>query len=279
METSNISQLKASADYIESRFSLSPEVAIVLGSGFGPLADQVENPTVIPYDAVPHFARSTIDGHAGELVCGKLKGKNVVCMNGRFHYYEGYSLDVVTYPIKVFKLLGINTLILTNAAGGINTDYTPGDLMIVTDHINFMGSNPLIGPNIDSLGTRFPDMTEAYSKRLIELAGTSGRDLGIDLKNGFYVAVSGPSFETPAEIRMLRTLGADAVGMSTVPEAIVANHMGMEVLAISCITNAAAGISGEKLSHEEVNQTASRVKDRFVSLLSNIVENMDPKSK
>ena len=277
MNDYTMSHLNESAEYVRSQIPGIPKIAIVLGSGLGPLAELIENPKIISYDKIPHFAKSTVEGHAGELIYGKLKGKKVICMKGRFHYYEGYPFDVVTYPIRLFKTMGINTLILTNAAGGVNEGFVPGDLMIITDHVNFMGSNPLIGPNIEELGTRFPDLSEAYSKRLIKIAQKAGNDLAIKLQKGVYGACTGPSYETPAEVRMLRTCGADAVGMSTVPETIIANHMGMEVLAISCITNAAAGVSDEKLSHDEVTEVATLVKNTFTSLIAYIVENIDLK--
>ncbi len=270
-----LEKLKETSDYIKSRTSIIPEIAIVLGSGLGPLAELIEEPVVIPYDEVPNFAKSTVDGHAGELIIGKLKGKPVVCMNGRFHFYEGYSFETIVFPLRSFKLLGINKLILTNAVGGINLSFLAGDLMIIQDHLNLMGTNPLIGKNIDELGTRFPDMTEVYSKRLRSIASNCGDQLGIELKEGIYAALTGPSYETPAEIKMLRLLGADAVGMSTAPEAIVANQMGMETLAISCVTNAAAGIDDQKLSHEEVTLVASKVKNDFTRLVSLIVENIE----
>lgn len=251
--------------------SQKPQIAIVLGSGLGALADLINHPVSLSYDHIPHFPVSTVTGHAGALVAGTLNGKTVVCMKGRFHNYEGYTLNEVTYPIRLFKLIGIKTLILTNAAGGINRDYKPGDLMIIKDHINFTGNNPLLGPNSKEYGPRFPDMSEAYSKRMICLAKDVATSLNIKLREGIYAAASGPSYETPAEINMLRIMGADAVGMSTVPEVIVANHMGLETFAISCITNMAAGVTEQKLSHEEVTETANRVRDNFVKLISHII--------
>ncbi|MBU2510392.1 purine-nucleoside phosphorylase [bacterium] len=270
-----LEKLKETANYLKSRTPVIPEVAIVLGSGLGPLAELIEEPVVIPYGDIPNFAKSTVEGHAGELIIGNLKGKHVVCMNGRFHFYEGYPLDTIVFPLRTFKVLGVNKLILTNAVGGINLSFLAGDLMIIQDHLNLMGNNPLIGNNIDELGPRFPDMTEIYSRRLRNLARNCGDQLGIKLQEGVYAALTGPSYETPAEIKMLRLLGADAVGMSTVPEAIVASHMGMETLAISCVTNAAAGISDQKLSHKEVTAVASRVKNDFTKLVSMIIDNME----
>ncbi len=272
MDTIVNKQLNEAASFVEERLSGIPEVAVVLGSGLGPLAELIESPIRIPYAEIPHFAVSTVSGHAGELVSGRLKGRRIICMNGRVHYYEGYSFNEITFPIKLFKWLGAKSLVLTNAVGGINLDFAAGDLMVVTDHINMLGSNPLIGPNNDELGPRFPDMSEVYSKRLQALARSTGEEIGVGLQSGVYVALSGPSYETPAEIRMLRTLGADAVGMSVVPEAIIANHMGMEILAISCVTNAAAGIDDQALSHEDVKETAAKVTERFTQLVSRIIE-------
>ncbi|MFH2130514.1 MAG: purine-nucleoside phosphorylase [bacterium] len=265
-------QLDETLSFVRRRLPDKPEIAVVLGSGLGPLAEMIENPIRIPYGEIPHFPVSTVSGHAGELIGGSLKGRRLICMNGRVHFYEGYSLADITYPIKLFKRLGVETLILTNAVGGINTRLAAGDLMVIVDHLNLMGSNPLIGENNDALGPRFPDMSEVYSRRLQEVALKTGQEIGIDLKTGVYAALSGPSYETPAEIRMLSILGADAVGMSVVPEAIVGNHMGLELLAISCVTNAAAGIQDQKLSHEDVKATAARIKDDFSRLVSRIIE-------
>ena len=269
-----LEKITESVDYIKRKCDKLPELAIVLGSGLGPLAELIEDPVVIPYNSIPNFAKSTVEGHAGELIIGGLNGKNVICMNGRFHFYEGYPFETVVFPLRTFNGLGVKKLILTNAVGGINLDFRAGDLMIIQDHLNLMGTNPLIGKNIDELGPRFPDMSEVYSLQLRNLAKETGEELGIDLREGVYCALTGPSYETPAEIKMLRLLGADAVGMSTAPEAIVAGHMGMETLAISCITNAAAGIEDTKLSHDEVTQVASKVKNDFTRLVSKIVEKM-----
>lgn len=274
MDDSVNRQLDEAAAFVELQLSGKPEIAVVLGSGLGPLADLVEDPVQIPYGDVPHFSVSTVSGHAGELIGGSLKGRRLLCMNGRVHFYEGYSFAEITFPIKLFKRLGAEMLILTNAVGGINYDFAPGDLMLITDHLNLLGGNPLIGPNNDALGPRFPDMSAVYSLRLQELARSTGAEVGLDLRSGIIAALSGPSYETPAEIRMLRTLGADAVGMSVVPEAIVANHMGMEILAISCVTNAAAGMDEEKLSHDDVKETAAKITDRFTRLVSRIIEQM-----
>ncbi len=277
MKTDLLKHLNETGEFIKSRFKGVPEIAIVLGSGLGPLAELIKNPIAISYNEIPHFAQSTVEGHAGELIYGELNNKKVVCMNGRFHYYEGYPFEVVVYPFRVFRQLGITKLILTNAVGGINLGYKAGELMLIRDHLNLMGNNPLIGPNPDELGPRFPDMTETYSTRLHQVARIAAKELGVCLHEGVYAALTGPSYETPSEIKMLRSFGADAVGMSTVPEAITANHMGMETLAISCITNAAAGISDKKLSHGEVTDVAAMVKHDFTRLISKIVENFDRK--
>lgn len=257
--------------YIEPKLTEKPTIGLVLGSGLGVLADEIENPVVIPYDEIPGFTKSTVVGHKGQLVIGKLRGKQVVAMQGRFHYYEGHDLDAVVFPIRVMKLLGVETMIITNAAGGINESYGEGNLMLIRDHINLTARNPLIGPNDDEMGTRFPDMSEAYSKELRNLAKSVAEEQGINLQEGVYVGLLGPSYETPAEIRMLRILGADAVGMSTVPEVIVARHMKVKVLGISCISNMAAGILEQPLSHEEVMATTERVKSQFLTLVKEIV--------
>ena len=256
----------------QSLGDFKPEIGLILGSGLGFFADQaIEDAKTIPYDTIPGFPRSTVEGHKGQFVIGKVLGKNVICMQGRFHFYEGYALDQVVLPIRIMAHLGIKTLFVTNAAGGINKSFVPGTLMMLTDHINFMGTNPLIGPNDDALGPRFPDMSTVYSERLRAAARPIANDLDIHFAEGVYLACTGPSYETPAEIGMFRTLGADAVGMSTVPEAIVANHACIEVCGISCITNLAAGMSGEALSHEEVTETANRVRDSFASLLEQLI--------
>ena len=269
-----IDKVKNTVKYIHEKTEMRPEIAIILGSGLGAFAEEIEDAVTIPYKEIPDFAVSTAPGHNGKLIAGKMRGKEIFCMQGRFHYFEGYSLKEVVYPIRVMKELGIKKLIVTNACGGIDLKFQPGDLMLVEDHINLLGNNPLIGPNEEEFGVRFPDMTEAYSKALREIIQRSADELSIELKKGVYCAYSGPSYETPAEIRMMRTLGASAVGMSTVPEIITANHCGIESAAISCITNMAAGILEQPLTSEEVIETADRVKEKFVSLLKKIVENM-----
>ncbi|HHV99266.1 MAG TPA: purine-nucleoside phosphorylase [Clostridiaceae bacterium] len=275
IQVDKLDRIKEAASYIKSKLNNKPQVAIILGSGLGPFADQIENAVVIDYKDIPGFPVSTVEGHAGKLVCGTISGKNVLAMKGRFHYYEGYEISQVVFHIRVFKMLGINDILVTNAAGGINTEFTPGDLMLITDHISFFAPSPLRGANIDEFGPRFPDMCEAYSKKLISIAENVAWKLNINIKKGVYAFAQGPMFETPAEIRALRILGADAVGMSTVPEVITARHAGMRVLGISCITNMAAGILDQPLNHEEVMITAKNVENNFSTLVKSIIENWD----
>lgn len=257
----------------EKTNDFKPEIAIVLGSGLGELADEYCD-YAIPYNEIPDFIKSTVHGHKGRLVFAEIQGKTVLMMQGRNHFYEGHSMQEITYPIKVMKALGIKTLILTNAAGAVNEEYRPADLMLITDHINHMGSNPLIGPNDEKIGERFPDMTEVYKKSLIKIAEKCAKDLNIDIKKGVYWANSGPSYETPAEIKMIRKLGGDAVGMSTVPEAIVGNYCGLNILGISCITNAASSETSGKLSHEEVIEAANSAKIKFKSLILSVLQHL-----
>ncbi|MDN4074636.1 purine-nucleoside phosphorylase [Fictibacillus terranigra] len=270
----DLKQIQTAAGYIQGKLSTKPHIGLILGSGLGILADEIENAVTLPYGEIPEFPVSTVEGHAGQLVIGELEGKQVIAMQGRFHYYEGYSLEKVTFPVRVMKELGVESVIVTNAAGGINTSFEAGDLMLITDHINNLNDNPLIGPNDSSFGVRFPDMSEAYTLSLQEIARSTASSLGITLKEGVYVANSGPSYETPAEIRMLRTLGGDAVGMSTVPEVIVARHSGMKVLGLSCISNMAAGILDQPLTHDEVMETTERVKANFLGLVKGIVKSV-----
>jgi purine-nucleoside phosphorylase len=251
-----------------------PEIAVVLGSGLGDFADALQDSVVTPYTALPHWATSGVVGHAGRLVVGTVRGKLIAALSGRVHFYEGHDMATVVFATRVMARLGVEQMILTNAAGGINTGFAQGGLMIIDDHINMMGSNPLMGRNDDRLGVRFPDMSEVYSRRLRQVADDAARARGIAVTHGVYVAVHGPSYETPAEIRYFRTIGADAVGMSTVPEAIAARHMGMEVLGISCITNMAAGVLPRPLVHDEVMETARRVRGSFISLLEGIIERL-----
>ena len=254
--------------YLKDQGLTHPQVGLILGSGLGELAEDVENAIRIPYENIPNFPVSTVAGHAGQLVYGDLAGKKVLILQGRVHYYEGYDLNTVTYPVRIFKELGVETVIVTNAAGGINTSFQPGDLMIIMDHINLAGNNPLIGANLDAHGPRFVDLTETYSLRGQAILRQAAAKEGIHLQQGVYTWVTGPSYETPAEIRYMRTIGGDAVGMSTVPEAIVAKHCGMEVLGISCITNLASGMQSS-LNHEEVMEISAKVKPRFKNLIKN----------
>jgi purine-nucleoside phosphorylase len=273
----NRAAIEQAAQFLKEKFSTPPQIGLILGSGLGVLADEIEQAIKIPYGDIPGFPVSTVEGHAGQLVYGQLEGATVLAMQGRFHYYEGYSFDKVTFPVRVMKALGVTQLIVTNAAGGVNESFQPGDLMIISDHINNMGGNPLIGPNDPELGVRFPDMTEAYSKRLRQLAKDVAARLNLKVQEGVYVANTGPSYETPAEIRMIRAIGGDAVGMSTVPEVIVARHANMEVLGISCISNMAAGILDQPLTHDEVIETTEKVKADFLRFVKAIVREMATK--
>ena len=251
-----------------------PDVAIVLGSGLGDFADGLTDAMTTAYGEIPHWPASAVIGHAGKLVVGSLRGRKVAALSGRAHFYEGHDLRTVTFATRVLGIVGVKTLILTNAAGGINVDFRPGTLMVIDDHINLLGSSPLVGPNEDRFGARFPDMTEVYSTRLRAVADDASRAAGVPVAHGVYVALHGPSYETPAEIRFLRAIGADAVGMSTVPEALVARHMGIDVLGISCITNPAAGVLPEPLHHDEVMEVARRVRGEFSALLETIIERL-----
>lgn len=262
-ETSMIQKIQEAAAFISKETNIKPQIGLILGSGLGVLADLIEQPIVVDYSRIPHFPVSTVEGHAGELVVGSIKGKQVLVMKGRFHAYEGYGAETVSFPVRVMKELGVETLIVTNAAGGINESYQVGDLMVISDHLNLTYRNPLIGPNDAALGVRFPDMSEAYSKRLRKLAHEVAASQDFKLQEGVYVGLLGPNYETPAEIRMFRTLGGDSVGMSTVPEVIVARHAGIEVLGFSCISNMASGILDQPLSHAEVMETTEKVKPKF----------------
>ncbi|MFL6230856.1 MAG: purine-nucleoside phosphorylase [Pyrinomonadaceae bacterium] len=256
---------------LRARVGDEARVALVLGSGLGAFADALEDAVAIPYTEIPGFARSTVEGHAGRLVAGKVGGVAVVVMQGRFHFYEGYALEEVTFPVRALGLLGVKSLILTNAAGGLNNTLSQGALMLISDHLNLLGASPLRGANDPRFGARFPDMTEVYDRGFQEIASSEARAMQTELRRGVYAALSGPSYETPAEIRMLRALGADAVGMSTVPEAIVARHMGLKVLGISCITNMAAGVLDKPIDHQEVIETGERVRATFTELLRGII--------
>ena len=269
--TSLYERAEHAARTIRARMSVEPRIAIVLGSGLGGFADDFDDAVRSPYAEIPGFPRSTVEGHEGRLIAGKVESVPVLAMQGRVHYYEGYALEEVTFPVRTFKLLGIKTLVLTNAAGGINVGLTQGALMVISDHLNLLGDNPLRGPNDERFGPRFPDMSVVYSPALQELVVEEAKSIGVEVRRGIYGGLSGPSYETPAEIHLLRTLGVDAVGMSTVPEAIVARHMDMEVLGISCITNMAAGISDEPIDHAEVMATGDRVRGTFTQLLRKVV--------
>ena len=267
-------RVEAAAAAIRSRCGLLPETAIVLGSGLGAFAETLLDAVAAPYGDLPHWPASKIVGHEGRLVIGNVAGKRIAALAGRVHFYEGHDLETVVFATRVMGRLGVKRIVLTNAAGGINTSFSQGALMIIDDHINLLGSNPLLGANDERFGPRFPDMSEVYSSRLRDVADAVARDKGIAVRHGIYVATTGPSYETPAEIRFFRTIGADAVGMSTVPEAIAARHMGLEVLGISCITNMAAGVLPGVLAHDEVMETARRVRGAFVALLEGIVDRL-----
>lgn len=265
---------RESADYIMSRVSVKPEIGLILGSALGPFAEQIEDPEVVQYADIPNFLRSTAPGHAGKLIFGKIAEKNVVCMSGRFHSYEGYSFEQLAMPIRVLKLLGVRTTILTNAAGGVNENYRPGDVMLIQDHIMLCGHNPMRGENAEEFGPRFFDVTDMYTASLRGIAKKCGEKSGLNIHEGVYFFMQGPSFETPAEIRAIRTLGGDAVGMSTVTEALTAAHCGMPVLAMSVITNMAAGVSEKPLSGAEVDETGLSIAEPFSALVKDIVANV-----
>jgi purine-nucleoside phosphorylase len=267
----NYDEIKAAADAVRARVRDVPAAAIVLGSGLGDFAGSLDDAVSLAYGDLPHWPQSTVAGHAGRLVVGTCGGHRIAALAGRSHLYEGHDPGTVTFAVRVLGVLGIKALILTNAAGGVNTGFSQGALMLIDDHINLTGQNPLVGANDERLGPRFPDMSSVYSPRLRRIAEEAGQACGVALTHGVYAALLGPSYETPAEIRYLRTIGADAVGMSTVPEAIVARHMGIEVLGISCITNMAAGVLPQPLDHAEVMETARRVRGQFIALLEGII--------
>ena len=260
--------------FVRSKTTLQPQVGIVLGSGLGNVVEALDVETTIPYNEIPGGAASTVWGHSGKMILGRAGKVPVVVLAGRMHFYEGHDMRAVVHLARVAGRLGIKNMVVTNAAGGVNTSFTPGDLMLISDHINLMGTNPLLGPNIDELGPRFPDMSEAYPENLRVMANDVARELGMTLKEGVYLALSGPAYETPAEIRMLRTLGADGVGMSTVPEVMAMSHMGIPVLGISCITNMAAGVIKQKLTHQEVMDTTARVQTQFTSLVLGVLKRL-----
>ncbi|EGK14215.1 purine-nucleoside phosphorylase [Kroppenstedtia eburnea] len=273
--TQIMERIAEAKETIEKKTDHRPTIGLILGSGLGDLARDLEDADYIPYDEIPHFPESTVEGHAGRLVIGRLSGKTVVAMEGRFHFYEGYTQREVVFPVYVMKALGVNSLVATNACGGMNASFQAGDLMLIEDHLNFTGANPLIGPNEDRLGPRFPDLSAAYDRDLIRLAREVADEQGIRLQQGVYAGVSGPSYMTPAELIMLRNLGGDTVGMSTVPEVIAARHAGLKVLGISCITDMAIGEELEPLTHEQVVEVANQTKPRFIGLVKGILARME----
>ena len=267
-----MNQMNQTVYFIKGLVKEIPKIAIILGSGLGNLADEMEDKIIIPYKDIPNFPISTVAGHKGELIFGKIDGIPVIAMNGRFHYYEGYNLSETTYPIRIFKLLGVETLILTNAAGGINTSFKKGDLMIINDQLSFFAESVLRGPNMDEFGDRFIDMSTTYDKEYISILRDVMKSNNVDFQEGVYAYMKGPTYETPAEIRALRILGADAVGMSTVPEAVVAHHSGIKCAGITCITNMAAGVTNEKLSHEDVKEAAAKVEENFKKVIHEFIK-------
>jgi len=266
-----LERMEEASSFIRSRTNVQPQIGLILGSGLGELAEDIQEAERIPYAAIPHFPVSTVEGHAGQLVAGLLQGKPVIAMQGRFHYYEGYSMQEVTFPVRVMKHLGVGRLFVTNACGGMNPQFKPGDLMVISDHLNMTGANPLIGGNEAALGPRFPDMSRAYTPELQALVRDTAASLGIEVQTGVYAGISGPNYMTPAELKMLRLMGGDAVGMSTVPEVIIASHMAMEVIGISCVTDMAIGETLEPLSHEQVIETANRTKPKFIALVKAVI--------
>lgn len=272
-----LSKVREAKEHIESEITVKPQVGLILGSGLGTLADEIKNPIILDYDEIPHFPVSTVEGHAGNLVIGELEGKIVVAMKGRFHYYEGYSMQEVTFPVRVMKALGIEHIIITNACGGLNSKLYPGALMIINDHINFTGDNPLIGRNYEEFGPRFPDMSSAYNRDLIKVAHKVGKDIGVETFEGVYISISGPNYLSKAELNMMINFGADTVGMSTVPEVIVANHMGMKILGISCVTDMAIPNQLESISHEQVMEVANKTRPKFISLVKGILNEVSIK--
>lgn len=272
-------KLNEACDYIKKQYDKTPLLGVVLGSGLGVFAQRLQNQKVINYEEIPHFHPTGVEGHEGKLIFGEINGASIVAFQGRYHFYEGHSLDDVVLPVRILALLGARYLILTNASGGINRSYRPGELVCIKDHINMTGQNPLIGKNIEELGERFPDMTRTYTPELQELISSCAKSMGIEIKQGIYAGVLGPSYETPAEIEMLRTLGADLVGMSTVPEAIAANHAGLKIAGISCVTNMAAGIGGEKLTHEDVKLVAKKATEKFSDLLCSVIGEVGKKDR
>lgn len=267
-------KIEEAAQFLRSKIAYTPEIGIILGSGLGIYVDHIDEQVTIPYTDIPHFHRTTVEGHDGRLIFGKVKGKPVVALSGRLHAYEGYPMEDVVLPVRVMALLGVKTLFVTNASGGINPNYHPGDLVVIEDHINLSGRNPLIGPNLNQLGPRFPDMSEAYPKELRDLVRESAAAHGITMKSGVYCWLLGPTYETPAEIRMLGKLGGDMVGMSTVPEVIAAAHLGIRVAGVACITNYAAGLKPEKLNHADVKIVAQKAMAGFATVLTETIQGL-----
>lgn len=274
MMTMTIQRLQDTVNFIRSKSQVKPRIGIILGSGLGAFVNELKVDAKIPYNEIPHFIPPTVEGHSGNLFLGTINDIPVAVLQGRNHFYEGHSMDTVVFPTRALSMLGIETLVLTNSAGGLGETMIPGDFMIIEDHINLMGSNPLMGPNIKELGPRFPDMTEAYDKKLIAQMENIFKKQNTRFHKGIYCAVSGPTYETPAEVRYLKLVGGKAVGMSTVPETIAANHLGLRVAALSCITNLAAGLSSNKLSHDEVTETAKQVEAKFLSFLKEFVSEL-----
>ena len=270
-----LDKLTETLSFIRSQSQVKPKIGIILGSGLGSFVQHVQVDAQIPFDKIPHFVSTSVEGHQGNLILGTLGKHSIVILQGRLHYYEGHSMDTVVYPTRTMAMLGIETLLLTNSAGGFGETMQAGDFMIIEDHINLMGTNPLMGPNLKQLGPRFPDMTEAYDKKLIEMMESTFNEMALRYHKGIYCGVTGPTYETPAEVRYLKTIGGKAVGMSTVPESIAANHLGLRVAALSCITNLAAGFSRNKLSHQEVTDTAKKVETQFIDFLKNFLAKID----
>jgi purine-nucleoside phosphorylase len=270
-----LDKLTETVSFIRSQSQVKPKIGIILGSGLGSFVQHVQVDAQIPFNKIPHFVPTSVEGHQGNLILGNLGKHSVVILQGRLHYYEGHSMDTVVYPTRLMAMLGIETLLLTNSAGGFGETMQAGDFMIIEDHINLMGTNPLMGPNLKQLGPRFPDMTEAYDRKLIEMMEATFGEMKLRYHKGIYCGVTGPTYETPAEVRYLKTIGGKAVGMSTVPESIAANHLGLRVAALSCITNLAAGFSRNKLSHQEVTETAKKVEIQFIDFLKKFLEKLD----
>lgn len=267
----SMTKILEASQYIQSKITNKPKIGIVLGSGLGIYIDQIQNKTIIPYQDIPHFKRTSVEGHSGALIIGEVNGVTVAALQGRLHAYEGYAGEEIVLPVRTLAALGVEMVFLTNASGGINPNFHPGDLVAITDHINLSGRNPLVGPNMAELGPRFPDMGNAYDKELRDVLHAVAKNHHVEIKDGVYCSVLGPTYETPAEIRMMRIIGADLVGMSTVPEVIAANHLGLKVVGVACITNYAAGIKQEKLSHADVKKVAEKAMVGFATILTETI--------